>query len=61
MDTCSIVEFLMLSGKANGYRASADLLFKTAGVELKEGAAGQGLEGLRTPQAPADDGRALYG
>jgi DNA polymerase-3 subunit epsilon len=36
LDTCSILEFLMLSGKADGYRASADLLFKTAGVELKE-------------------------
>ena len=36
LDTCSILQFLMISGKADGYRASADLLFKTAGVELKE-------------------------
>jgi len=36
LDTCSILQFLMISGKVDGYRASADLLFKTAGVELKK-------------------------
>ena len=36
LDTCSILEFLMLSEKVEGYRASADLLFKTAGVEIEE-------------------------
>jgi len=36
LDSCSILQFLMISGKVDGYRASADLLFKAAGVELKE-------------------------
>ncbi len=36
MDTCSILEFLMLSGKADGFRASGDNLFKTAGVLIEE-------------------------
>ena len=36
LDTCSILEFLMLSGKVEGYRASGDVLFKAAGVEIEE-------------------------
>lgn len=36
LDTCSILQFLMLSGKVEGYRASADTLFKAAGVEIEE-------------------------
>ena len=36
MDSCSILEFLLLSGKAEGHRASADVLFRTAGVEIEE-------------------------
>jgi len=36
MDSCSILEFLMLSGKVDGYRASGDALFKAAGVEIEE-------------------------
>ena len=36
MDTCSILEFLMLSGKVEGYRASGDVLFKAAGVVIEE-------------------------
>jgi DNA polymerase III epsilon subunit-like protein len=36
LDTCSILQFLMLSGKVEGFRASADTLFKTAGVTIAE-------------------------
>ena len=36
MDSCSILEFLMLSGKVDGYRASGDALFQSAGVEIEE-------------------------
>ena len=35
IDTCSILEFLMLSGKVNGNRASADVLFRTGGVTIE--------------------------
>jgi len=36
LDTCSILQFLMLSGKVEGFRASADTLFKAAGVTIEE-------------------------
>jgi DNA polymerase III epsilon subunit-like protein len=36
LDTCSILQFLMLSGKVEGFRASADTLFKAAGVTIAE-------------------------
>lgn len=36
LDTCSILQFLMISGKVKGFRASADLLFESAGVEISE-------------------------
>jgi DNA polymerase III epsilon subunit-like protein len=36
MDTCSILEFLMLSGKVDGFRASGDTLFKAGGVLVEE-------------------------
>lgn len=35
MDSCSILEFLMLSGKVEGHRASGDVLFKAGGVEIE--------------------------
>ena len=36
LDTCSILQFLMISGKIEGFRASADVLFESAGVEIAE-------------------------
>ena len=36
LDTCSVLQFLMLAGKIDGYRANADTLFKAAGVEIEE-------------------------
>ena len=36
LDTCSILQFLMLSGKVSGYRASGDVLFEAAGVKIDE-------------------------
>jgi len=36
LDTCSVLQFLMISGKVSGFRASADTLFKAAGVEIPE-------------------------
>ena len=36
LDSCSILQFLMISGKIKGFRASADVLFKSAGVEIAE-------------------------
>ena len=36
LDTCSILQFLIMTGAAEGYRASADVLFKTAGVSIPE-------------------------
>jgi len=36
LDTCSVLQFLMISGKIGGFRASADTLFKAADVEINE-------------------------
>ena len=36
LDSCSILQFLMISGKVKGFRASADVLFESAGVEIAE-------------------------
>lgn len=36
LDTCSVLQFLMISGKIQGFRASADTLFKAADVEIAE-------------------------
>ena len=36
LDTCSILQFLMISGKVKGFRASADVLFESAGVKIAE-------------------------
>ena len=36
LDTCSVLQFLMISGKIGGFRASADTLFKAADVEIDE-------------------------
>tara|TARA_Y100001963_G_scaffold121143_1_gene169485 strand:+ start:10914 stop:11486 length:573 start_codon:yes stop_codon:yes gene_type:complete len=36
LDTCSVLQFLMISGKIEGFRASADTLFKAANVEIAE-------------------------
>jgi len=36
LDTCSVLQFLMISGKISGFRASADTLFKAAEVEIAE-------------------------
>jgi DNA polymerase III epsilon subunit-like protein len=34
IDTCSILQFMQISGKATGDRASADVLFENAGVKI---------------------------
>ena len=36
LDSCSILQFLMISGKIKGFRASADVLFESAGVKIAE-------------------------
>ena len=36
LDTCSILEFLMLSGKVKGFRASGDVLFEAGGVIIEK-------------------------
>ena len=36
LDSCSILQFLMISGKVKGFRASADVLFESAGVKIAE-------------------------
>ena len=36
LDSCSILQFLMISGKIKGFRASADVLFESAGVKIDE-------------------------
>lgn len=36
IDTASILEFLILSGKVDAKRASADVLFESAGVKIKD-------------------------
>ena len=36
LDTASILEFFMIAGEINGFRASADVLFKATGVEIEE-------------------------
>ena len=36
VDSCSILQFLMISGKIKGFRASADVLFESAGVKIAE-------------------------
>ena len=36
LDTCSVLEFLMLSGKVGGFRASGDALFKAGNVLIEE-------------------------
>ena len=36
LDTCSITQFLMMTGKIDGFRASADTLFKATGVKISE-------------------------
>ena len=34
IDTCSVLQFMQISGKATGDRASADVLFENAGVKI---------------------------
>tara|TARA_Y100000034_G_scaffold107259_1_gene136645 strand:+ start:321 stop:893 length:573 start_codon:yes stop_codon:yes gene_type:complete len=34
LDTCSILHYLMISGKIKGYRASADVLFEATSVKI---------------------------
>ena len=36
VDSCSILQFLMISGKIKGFRATADVLFESAGVKIAE-------------------------
>jgi DNA polymerase III alpha subunit (gram-positive type) len=36
LDTCSITQFLMMTGKIQGFRASADTLFSAAEVSIPE-------------------------
>jgi DNA polymerase III alpha subunit (gram-positive type) len=36
LDTATILEFFMIAGEIEGFRASADVLFKATGVEIDE-------------------------
>jgi DNA polymerase-3 subunit epsilon len=36
LDTAAILEFFMIAGEIDGFRASADVLFKATGVEIEE-------------------------